>query len=58
MINERGEPLGGVIILETDDRNAAEQLSRNDPFTKAGLFETVTITKFRHGYFNHERVKS
>ena len=45
---------GGIIILEVDDRAAAEAFIAGDPFTKAGLFESVTVTRWRKAYFNFE----
>ena len=38
---------GGVIIVDTDDRQEAEDFIANDPFTKAGLFESVTVRRWR-----------
>lgn len=46
--------LGGVIILDTDDRDVAERFIANDPFSKAGLFESVTVTRWRKAFFNFE----
>ena len=36
---------GGVIIYDTDERAEAERFIQNDPFTKAGLFEWVQVTR-------------
>ncbi len=47
---------GGVIIVDTDDRKEAEEFIANDPFTKAGLFESVTISRWRKAFFNGERL--
>jgi uncharacterized protein YciI len=46
---------GGIIILDTDDRKEAERFAAEDPFTKAGLFQKVTITRWRKAFFNKER---
>lgn len=45
---------GGIVILDTDERSVAEDFVANDPFTKAGLFQSVTITRWRKGFFNGE----
>lgn len=45
---------GGVIIVDTDDRQEAEAFIADDPFTKAGLFESVTVVRWRKAYFNFE----
>jgi uncharacterized protein len=47
---------GGVIILDTDDRAAAERFVKEDPYTKAGLFESVTVTRWRKVFFNKEKL--
>lgn len=47
---------GGVIILDTDDRAEAEQFIADDPFTKAGLFESVVVTRWRKVFFNFEKL--
>jgi uncharacterized protein len=45
---------GGVLIVDVDDRKAAEDFIANDPFTKAGLFAKVTVTRWRKAYFNFQ----
>ena len=47
---------GGLLIVDTDDRREAERFIADDPFTKAGLFEKVTITRWRKAFFNKERL--
>ena len=47
---------GGLLIVDTDDRKEAERFIANDPFTKAGLFEKVTVTRWRKAFFNKERL--
>ncbi|NIM27139.1 MAG: YciI family protein [Gammaproteobacteria bacterium] len=47
---------GGVIIIDTDDRVEAENFIANDPYSRAGLFETVTVTRWRKAFFDFERL--
>jgi uncharacterized protein YciI len=47
---------GGIIIIDTDDRAEAERFVAEDPFTKAGLFEHTTVTRWRKAFFNKERL--
>jgi uncharacterized protein YciI len=47
---------GGVIIVDTDDRKEAEEFIANDPFTKAGLFSDIKVTRWRKAFFNYERL--
>ena len=47
---------GGVIIVDTEDRVDAENFIANDPFSRAGLFESVTVTRWRKAFYNYERL--
>jgi uncharacterized protein YciI len=48
LTSEDGEaPIGSVLIIEAEDRAAAEAFAAGDPYAKAGLFESVTVTPFR-----------
>jgi len=38
---------GSVIILDLENRAAAEAFANNDPYNKAGLFASVTITTWK-----------
>ena len=38
---------GRVLIVEFDDGEAAKRFTADDPYAKAGLFETVTIRPWR-----------
>lgn len=38
---------GALIIYEADDQRAAEALIENDPFNKAGVFESYTMRPWR-----------
>jgi len=41
------KPRGSLIIIEAPDLAAAHDFAQNDPFNKAGLFETVEIAPWR-----------
>jgi uncharacterized protein YciI len=57
LLNDEGTvPSGGFYILDFDDRAQAEEFVANDPFTKAGLFEVVQVTRWRRAYFNYQRL--
>ena len=47
---------GGILIVDTDDRAEAERFINEDPFTKAGLFQSVSVTRWRKAFFNKERL--
>ena len=56
-LSDDGEiALGSTYILDTDERKAAEDFIKSDPFSKAGLFGSVTITRWRKGYFDFKKV--
>ncbi len=38
-----GKPNGSLVMIEADSVQAAEALAAEDPYAKAGLFESVTI---------------
>ena len=46
--------VGGLLILDTDDRAVAQAFIDNDPFAKAGLFASVTVTRWRKAFFDRE----
>ena len=41
---------GGLYVVDLDSREAAQQFIDADPFSKADLFERVTITRWRKAY--------
>jgi uncharacterized protein YciI len=56
-LSDDGETaLGSTYILDTDDRKTAEDFIAGDPFSKAGLFGSVVITRWRKGYFDFKKV--
>ncbi len=38
---------GSVIMVDLPDKQAAESFAANDPYAKAGLFESVTIKAWK-----------
>ncbi|MDA0238974.1 MAG: YciI family protein [Proteobacteria bacterium] len=40
---------GSVLIINVPNRAAADAFSANEPFRKAGVFQSVTVTKMRRG---------
>ncbi|MEA3127761.1 MAG: uncharacterized protein QOD67_4780 [Caballeronia sp.] len=43
---------GGVYVVDLDTREDAERFIAMDPFALAGLFERVTITRWRKAYLD------
>jgi uncharacterized protein YciI len=42
--------IGSLLVLDLPDRAAAEKFAADDPYRKAGLFQTVTVTGWRKAY--------
>jgi uncharacterized protein len=47
---------GGVLIVDTEDRKVAEDFIANDPFTRAGLFQSVKVERWRKAFFDKQRL--
>ncbi|MCB1399372.1 MAG: YciI family protein [Rhodobacteraceae bacterium] len=44
---EEGAMCGSLVIIEADSLAAAHGWAENDPYAKAGLFESVTVTEWK-----------
>lgn len=42
--------VGSLLVVECADAAAAQDFADNDPYAKAGLFDTVTIRPWRRVY--------
>lgn len=40
-------PIGSLVVFEATDLAEAEAIAKTDPFVKAGLFVSMTVTPFR-----------
>lgn len=48
MLTEDGSGMiGSMAVLDVPDRAAAEAFARDDPYARAGLFESVVIRRYR-----------
>lgn len=47
MIDEDGGMCGSLLVVEADNLAAAQSWSDNDPYAKAGLFQSVEITAWK-----------
>ncbi len=48
-------PQGSFYIVDTDERAAAEAFIAEDPYSKAGVFGTIVITRWRKAIFDFRR---
>ncbi len=56
LLTEDGNPRGSVLVVEAADEAEARRLFENDPYMGVGLFEDVTITRFRQVFSNGTQV--
>jgi uncharacterized protein len=47
LLGDDGQPNGSLIVVDLEDRAAAEAFSTGDPYAKAGVFDSVTIAPWR-----------
>lgn len=47
MLDDDGNMCGSLIVIDVEDKAAAEVFSANDPYSKAGLFESVKINAIK-----------
>jgi uncharacterized protein YciI len=46
-LDDSGNMIGSLIVLEAADLAAAEAWARNDPYAKAGLFQSAAVTPWK-----------
>lgn len=47
---------GGLIILDTDDRQEAVDFIENDPFFKNGIFSNYSVNRWKKAIFDYQRI--
>ena len=47
VLDDEGQMCGSLIVLEVGDLSAAQSWAENDPYAKAGLFESVTLRAWK-----------
>ena len=46
-LNEAGDPVGSMLLLEMADLAAAKAFAAADPYAAAGVFESVDVRPFK-----------
>lgn len=46
-LDEAGGMAGSMLVIEAQDLAAAKAFAKNDPYAKAGLFQSVEVRPFR-----------
>lgn len=47
ILDDAGDPAGSMLVINATDGQAAQAFAENDPYAKAGLFESVEIAPYR-----------
>lgn len=47
LLNDGGDMIGSLVVLEVEDMAAAQAWADNDPYAKAGLFENVELIPWK-----------
>jgi uncharacterized protein len=55
LADDAATPVGSLIVYNSEDRAEVEAFLAADPFTKAGLFASVTIYPWRKVFFAGRR---
>ena len=45
-VDENGNMIGSLVVLEVDDFLDAQNWAKDDPYAKAGLFESVQLIRW------------
>jgi uncharacterized protein len=46
-LDDAQSPIGSLVMIEAENREAAEYIASNDPYNKSGLFAAVEIKAWR-----------
>ncbi|MHA7867390.1 MAG: YciI family protein [Salipiger thiooxidans] len=47
LLDDAGDMAGSLVILDVADMSAAQDWAANDPYAKAGLFESVELVAWK-----------
>ena len=56
LLDTEGRSAGSLLVVDVEDRAAAEGFAAADPYARAGLFESTVIRAYRPVYRDGERV--
>lgn len=48
LLSDKGEMLGSLLVIDFKDRRAAEEWIASEPFTLAGLYQSMDIVAFEN----------
>jgi uncharacterized protein len=47
LLDDAGQSVGSLVLIEADDRQAAEETALRDPFMAHGVFRLVSVRPYR-----------
>ena len=50
--DDAGQFNGGLMVIDVETREEAEEFLRTDPFHEAGLFEDVTVSRWKQAFLD------
>ena len=56
LLDEKGQQIGSILIIDVADRAAAEEFAATDPYVEAGLFASTYIAPFRPVFKDGARI--
>ena len=56
LLDDQGQQIGSILIIDVADRAAAEEFAATDPFVSAGLFASTHIAPFRQVFKDGARI--
>ncbi|ADU35689.1 YciI family protein [Variovorax paradoxus] len=57
LLDADGQPIGGLIVVDTDDLQTAQAFAREDPFNSGQLFASVEVMPWRQAFFDRKRTR-
>lgn len=58
VLDADGKAVGGLIIVDTEDAQAAQGFADGDPFNTGGLTASVQVMPWRKSFFDGQRTAS
>jgi uncharacterized protein YciI len=57
LLDADGQPIGGLIVVDTDDPQTAQAFASEDPFNSGQLFASVQVMPWRQSFFDRKRTR-
>lgn len=47
LLDQHDQPMGSMLVIEAESAAAAEAFAADDPFSREGVFEQITVRPYR-----------